>query len=487
LQQVYGDARWRGVGAKSAFNLVYTNSDLAANGPSPIQLLREDRSAIFTAPDQTKNELFGATQSNFTLRPNVSLQANPYYRHLQRDTANGDDSDLDECASPEGFLCPEQAPDHPVTDTQGNLVPSEVNGKAIGNGIFNTTGTTTDMVGGAAQAAVEEPLLALANYFVMGSSVDAGFVKYDHKTQVGTLNPDRSVTASGFFLGGDEFNTRLRSTNVYVGATFSDTLSLTDELAATVAGRFNYEIIDLTDELGPELTGDHHYDRFDPAAGLTSQLTLNVNLFGGYGESNRAPTPVELSCADPAQPCRVRNVFVSDPALQQVVNRSFEAGARGGLDRFAGLTSVHWSVAGFGSRNDDDIIFVSAGPTLGTGFFKNAGTMQRVGAELSLDGDGGPVHWFVKYGFVDATFRSHLTIASPNHPDVVGDQIQVTPGDRIPSIPQSTAKIGLDYHVTDKWVIGVESILASGQFLRGDESNQLDPMSGYRIVNLATH
>ncbi len=209
-------------------------------------------------------------------------------------------------------------------------------------------------------------------------------------------------------------------------------------------------------------------------------------MFGGYSESNRAPTPVELSCADPGQPCRVPNAFVSDPPLEQVVTRSFEAGARGGLDRLAGVTSVNWSVAGFGSRNSDDIIFVAAGPTLGTGFFKNAGTTQRVGAELSLDGDGGPVHWFVKYGFVDATFRSHLTIASPNHPDAVDDQIQVTPGDRSPSIPEHTAKIGLDYHVTDKWVVGVESILASDQFLRGDESNQLGPVSGYGIVNLAT-
>ncbi len=219
LQQVYGDARWRGVGAESAFNLVYTNSNLIGNGSSPIQLLSEDRSAIFTAPDQTTNELFGiATQSDFSLRPNLSLQANAYYRHLQRDTANGDDSDFDECDSPEGFLCAEQAPDHPITDTQGNPIPSEENGEEIGSGVFNTTGTTTDAVGGAAQVAVEEPLFTLPNHFVVGSSVDAGFVNYDSETQVGTLNPDRSVTPSGIFVGGDEFNTRLRSTNVYVGA-----------------------------------------------------------------------------------------------------------------------------------------------------------------------------------------------------------------------------------------------------------------------------
>jgi iron complex outermembrane recepter protein len=62
----------------------------------------------------------------------------------------------------------------------------------------------------------------------------------------------------------------------------------------------------------------------------------------------------------------------------------------------------------------------------------------------------------------------------------------VTPGDRIPGIPQNTAKIGLDYHVTGEWVVGVESIIASNQFLRGGESNQLDPVGSYAIVNLAT-
>ena len=75
LQQV-GDARWRGTGAESAFNLVYTNSDLVGNGPSPIQLPGEERSAIFTSPDQTKNELVGiGTQSNFVLTPEISIQA----------------------------------------------------------------------------------------------------------------------------------------------------------------------------------------------------------------------------------------------------------------------------------------------------------------------------------------------------------------------------------------------------------------------------
>src|SRR5262249_22528063 len=144
--------------------------------------------------------------------PEVSLQANAYYRHLHRDTANGDDSDFDECDSPAGFLCPEQAPDHPITDTQGNPIPSAVDGAEIGSGVFNTTATATDMVGGAAQAAIEEPLFTLPSHFVLGTSVDAGFVDYDNASQVGTLNPNRSVAGSGFFIAGNEFNTRLRST-----------------------------------------------------------------------------------------------------------------------------------------------------------------------------------------------------------------------------------------------------------------------------------
>jgi outer membrane receptor protein involved in Fe transport len=194
---------------------------------------------------------------------------------------------------------------------------------------------------------------------------------------------------------------------------------------------------------------------------------------------------VELSCADPTKPCRVPNAFLADPALGQVVARSVEGGFRGRFTALDGEAPVNWSVSGFGTRNFNDIIFVSTGAGTGGGFFQNAGITQRLGLEANLNGTIGQLGWYVNYSYTEATFRSHLTVASPFNPmaDANGD-IHVQPGDRIPGIPLHSAKVGVRYDVTKNWDIALESIIGSSQYLRGDEANLLDPVSGYAIFNL---
>jgi outer membrane receptor protein involved in Fe transport len=486
VQQVYADGRWRGESGELGVNLLYSNSDLIGNGLSPVELLAADRSAIFTFPDQTKNEVLGiASQGDAALTDTVSLQGNAYYRHLRRDTLNGDQSEFEDCTGiggPPGTLCEDAGtPDEEqIEDLSGNPIPTAVGG----DGVLNGTGTSTDMAGGALQTTVEERLFGLENHLVAGVSVDFGFVSFNSQSEVGMLTEERGVAGSGIFVGGDEFNTRLDATNRYLGVYVSDTLSLTDALSATFAGRFNHAEIELEDRLGTELTGDHSFDRFNPALGLAYKLNPDITLFGGYSESNRAPTAVELSCADPDRPCRLPNAFVSDPPLKQVVSRSVELGARGRVADLGDMAPINWSLAAFGSRNFDDIIFVSAGPTIGSGFFQNAGITQRLGVEAGVNGKVGDVRWYVDYAFVNATFESNLSIASPNHPLAVDGEIPVRPGDRIPGIPQHTAKLGLGYDVTPEWSVLVESIIAGDQFARGDEANLLDPVDGYAIVNL---
>ena len=51
---------------------------------------------------------------------------------------------------------------------------------------------------------------------------------------------------------------------------------------------------------GPgSLDGDHAYSRFNPAAGVTFSPSPALNLYVGYSEGSRAPTSIELGCADP--------------------------------------------------------------------------------------------------------------------------------------------------------------------------------------------
>lgn len=485
VHQVYTDGRWRGEQAEAGVNFLYSHSDLIGNGPAPIELLDMDPNAVFTFPDQTKNTVFGTSvDGNAAVSDMVSVQGIGYYRHLLRRTLNGDDSEFADCTQLAnlGFLCEDPGPGEEVAeDIFGNPIPVS----AGGSGLLNFSKTVTNAFGGAAQVTVDEPINSFDNHFVAGVSVDAGMSSFNNGSEVGELNAARGIDGRNILVGGEEFNTDLDTSTWYYGVYFADTLSLTDDLAVTFAGRFNHANVKLEDKFGTDLNGDHKFSRFNPALGAAYDLTDNVNIFGGYSESNRAPTPVELACADPDQPCRVPNAFIADPPLKQVVSRSIELGARGKLPDAGGITSLNWSVAGFGSRNYDDIIFVSAGPTIGSGFFQNAGITQRVGTEVGLNGTAGPVRWHVNYAFVNATFQSHLSIASPNNPAAdAGGEIHVEPGDRIPGIPQHTAKIGAGTDLTDDWSVALETIVQSDQYYRGDEANLLGTIPGFAVVNL---
>src|ERR1700720_516077 len=61
--------------------------------------------------------------------------------------------------------------------------------------------------------------------------------------------------------------------------------------------------------------------------------------------------------------------------------RTLEMGAKGqaGFD----AVSVDWSADVYGTRNQDDILFESSGLFIGSGYFANVGTTQRLGAEVA--------------------------------------------------------------------------------------------------------
>ncbi|MDE2305740.1 MAG: TonB-dependent receptor, partial [Gammaproteobacteria bacterium] len=78
-----------------------------------------------------------------------------------------------------------------------------------------------------------------------------------------------------------------------------------------------------------------------------------------------------------------------------------------------------------------------------------------------------------------------LTVPSPSNPfqDVNGD-VQVRPGDRLPSIPEHRLKLGVDYRPSPDWSVGATANFVSDFYYAGDPSNRLAPIPGYAIVNL---
>jgi outer membrane receptor protein involved in Fe transport len=279
------------------------------------------------------------------------------------------------------------------------------------------------------------------------------------------------VPDTGLFIPEDTL--RVRSSTRSTGLFATDTLSISDRLAVTLSGRENRTRTKIRDETGenPDLDGDHGFSRFNPAAGATYQFSNALNFYGGYSESTRAPTPVELTCADEDAPCKLPNQFLADPPLKQVVAKSWEGGFRGRLGEVSG-DRVDWHVGLFRTTNVDDILFqATGGSSSNEGFFANVGKTRRQGLEASLAGAAFAkrLHWHANYTYLDATYRTSFTENSANHPDADDDGlIEVQSGDHIPGLPRHSFKVGGDLALTKQLSIGGDVIASSGQYLRND-------------------
>ncbi len=481
LVQSYTDIAIRRGALDLGMGTTLAASDLSGLGGAPIELAHEDRSAVFTSPDQTQNMVAAVDlRGAYAFSGGTAMQGNVYYRRLNSRTHNGDTFDGQACAAPDDDeLCNDDGEE--LKDRSGRSVPSAL----VGNAAINNTSTTSDSVGAALQLSHDGRVAGLANLATLGTSLDQGWTRYHTNTELGRLADDRSVIGSGLYLGDDDYNVRLNTKNTYYGLYYTDTLSLTQALHLTLAGRYNWARVKLDDKLGDDLNGDHTYGRFNPSAGLSWQVAPGLTTFASYAEANRVPTAAELSCADPTRPCRVPNAFQADPPLDQVVSRTVEVGARGNVGLAGG--KLGWSLAAFTTRNQDDIIFVSAGPVVGSGYFANVGSTTRQGLEGGVDTRLGRWTLFANYALTRAIFSSDMTLHSPQNSAADADgNIQVNKGDRMPGIPQHSLKLGADYAITDAWMVGADARLSSNRVLRGDESNTMDKIPGFGIVNVKT-
>jgi iron complex outermembrane receptor protein len=286
---------------------------------------------------------------------------------------------------------------------------------------------------------------------------------------------------------------RLNTNTETVGAFFTDSFSITDDLTATIAGRFNHIGINLEDQYIKDplktLNGSHAFDRFNPSAGLTYQILDNLGVYGSYSESTRAPTPMELSCADPTAPCKLPNSFVSDPPLKQVVAKTWEGGFRGNLDQLLGKGDLKWNLGYFHTINSNDIIFRrdASSNVISQGFFNNVGQTRRYGIEAGttvnypqLFSQIDEWHFSTNYTYLNATFMNGFDSVNPLNPSQL---IAVTSGDRIPGIPEHLYKATIGVDLWQKVSFGIDGLYSGDQYLRGDEANNNNKLSGYWVFN----
>jgi iron complex outermembrane receptor protein len=483
LNRLYFDLGTRG--DKGEFHLAFTGADnqLGGVGPTPVEMLNRQWSSVYTWPQSMQNQLaFVTANASYNPTDALALVGNAYFRSFWQHHMDGNNTEAQFCTPAPPLLCFGDATT-PLNGAGGLNVPAS----ALLGGIDRTF-TSTESYGGSVQVTGTSKILDRPNNIVVGMSVDRGHVQFNANSELGTVDQNLFVNGTGFIINqplGDLAPVSLLSTATYTGLFATDTFDITPRLALTAGGRFNVAQINLEDQLGGALSSDNRFSRFNPVVGATFKIVSNVTAYGGYSEANRAPTPLELGCSNPARPCLIDSFLISDPPLKQVVARTVEAGLRENFGLGSAKDELRWNVGVFRTLNTDDIINVASTIVLGQGYFLNAGDTQRQGLEAGVSYKSAPWNAYANYTFIDATFQSPLTLSSPNNPATnTNGNIFVTPGDHIPATPQHRFKAGLEYAVIDAWKLGVDINVVGSQYLIGDESNQNPKVPPYAVVNL---
>jgi iron complex outermembrane recepter protein len=490
VRQLYADIGVEGDRGSLHLSFTGANNNLIGVGPTPIQLVDVDRTAVFTSPQKFHNTLaMPSLSGNYIATDSLSFQSNFYLRSAGRKVFNGNATGVQVCdPSIPNTLCLGD-PFTVLFGTNGQPVPNVLGGATPGENDNNSI--TSLGLGGSLQGTYTAPLFGHDNHLVVGASVDHADVDFNATNELGIIDPTTLVVSgTGIIINqpdGSLGPVNLETTTSYYGFYASDTFDVTPKLAVTVGGRYNIALVHLIDKIGTALNGESRFSRFNPAVGATYKILPNMTGYVGYAEANRAPTAGEIACSDPARPCSLDNFLTSDPAnLKQVVAQTYEAGLRGrlaaGRDETAG--KIDWNIGIFRTDLSNDILNVPSA-IISSGFFENIGNTRRQGIEAGIGYKDGTWQVSANYSLIDATFQSPIALSSPNNPfaDANGN-IQVRPGDHLPGIPQHRLKVNADYAITDKWTFGGNLIVASDQYFFGDQSNQNPKLGGYYVVNL---
>ncbi len=509
IGQIFGKLGWRGLTG----TVSYANDSLTGNGFQDVQLLQSDYDSFYTKPDTTDNTavLFNTTYSR-SLTPTLALVANGYFRRIDTHTLNGDlnEDSLDQSiyqptAAERAALAAAGYTDVPASGLDASNTPfpyyrcianvllEDEPGKQC-NGLINRTNSRQNNGGLSAQITHRRAIGAAVNLFTAGTAFDRSGTRFAQSTELGYLTPDRGVSGTGAFADGvssgevdnEPFDTRvdLHGTVTTWSAYAADTLPIGSRTHVTVSGRYNRSTVHNVDQIHPEgddesLTGDHSFGRFNPAAGVTIDVAKGVNVYGGYSEGSRAPSSIELGCANPDVPCKLPNAMAGDPPLDPVVTRSLEAGVRG-LHR-----NVAWNGGFFRAANSDDILFVTSEQT-GFGYFRNFGETLRQGLELGAQARLGRVTVGGGYTYIHSTFETRETLNGGNNSSNsegrgLEGSIAIEPGDRLPLTPAHMFKAHGEIEISRRIDINLDLLAVGRSWARGNENNEHQPDGTYYL------
>ena len=460
-------------------DLSYTlaHNSLTGNGMVPKYLLGEDLEGVHTIPDKTRSQ-YNQLQLAGTefLSDTLLASGNVYWRNLDQSTFNGDLNDE---------FCDDDAIE------EGECTEAEENEN---EGVYNRSSTDSNAYGINGQLTFDDNLFDRRNQFIVGSAFEYSKVKfYQSEQEIATLDPD------GTFSGERE---EVEQNTGFTGKTYTSSIfatnnhAITDKWSINNSLRYNYVDIRNTDTLNGDdgavsLSGDHDFDRLNPSVGLTFSPYDNLTTYGSYNEANRAPTSIELGCANPENPCTLPTQMADDPPLEQVVAKTFEAGARG---RFASFlnSNTSWNISGYSATNHDDILFIYTEANTTAGYFDNVEETTRKGIDVGLSTAFETWTVSMNYNFVKAQYGTDLTLVSENNSSADDGAIQVEDGDYLPNIPKHSFKLRTVYKPDPAWYLGATVTAFSSSYMMGNENQENDSsvnglqseVPGYAVVNL---
>ncbi|MDE0556667.1 MAG: TonB-dependent receptor plug domain-containing protein, partial [Candidatus Poribacteria bacterium] len=248
VRQLFGNIGWKENASTLDLSLTLADNELLGNGALPIDLLNTERSAVFTHPDRTENNMLMANlRGSHAWSDTLILASTVYYRRNNVETFNGDDTDFEPCEDPEneGFLCVgEDADQARIKDQFGNDVRLPENSyddddedieiddnddDDDAEGGFNATNNTSQTrqggYGATLQAAFTSPIASRENQLIVGASFDRGEALFNSETELASLTPDRGTVGSGIFES-ESFvgvETAVQNMGIYGTNTFSIT------------------------------------------------------------------------------------------------------------------------------------------------------------------------------------------------------------------------------------------------------------------------
>ncbi len=495
VAQVFGKLGWQRPQTDASLSVGYASNALNGNGLQETGFLDRDYSSVYTKPDETDNRsVFLNLTGRHTPRNGLTLSGSVYVRHIGTETLNGDlnEDSLDQVV----YLPGENAQNTPFPSRRClSDVVEEDEPEETCNGLMNRTNTRQRSAGASGQITWLHASDRRGHQLTVGGAYDDSAAHFVQSSELGYLNPDRSISGTGAFTDAPvDLDGQTRTTSLYA----TDTLRLHERWHLTVSGRFNRTVVENLDAITPgggtgSLDGTHTFSRLNPAAGLTIDLPRRVNAYIGYGEGSRAATSIELGCADPESPCKLPNAMAGDPPLDQVTTRTLEAGLRATLP-----VRVRWHAGYFRADNRNDILFVMSEQT-GFGYFRNFGSTRRQGVEAAADTQLGRVTVGAGYTFLDATFQSPETLnGASNSSNDAGSglegAIEIEPGSRMPLIPRHVFKAFGELTIRSNVFVDLGVVSTSSSYARGNENNAHQPdgayylgagsTPGYAVVNL---